>query len=139
MLIIQPQGQRAMKKIAVFIGNSLFAQGALSYLKSHSENNVEVCSFDVFKPSEALEKLKVFSPDIVIIEAQYLLIDPLFSPTSILALFPHLTILELHINSPVVEIIRREQCEPASFEELISSLGINKGAFPADISIKQVK
>jgi len=127
-----------MKKIAVFIGKSLLAQGALSYFKSHSENTVQICSLDVFKPREALDQLKSFEPDIVIIESQYFLVDPLFSPTSILKLFPHLIMLELHVDSPDVQIIRSEQRKPTSFEELISTLDLNKSVLPAAISISQV-
>jgi len=112
-----------MKKIAIFIGKSLLTQGALSYIKSHPENGVEICSVDISNPQAALEQLKSFTPDIIMVESQYLS-DPLFTPSAILELFPHLVMLELHVDSPSVRIIRSEQRKPASFEELISTLGI---------------
>ena len=127
-----------MKKIAVFNGNSLFAHGILSYLNSHAQNNLEVCSLDANDPQEALRQLISFVPDIVIIETQNFLPDPVFSSNSIMELFPHLIVLEIHVNSPVVEVIRREQIKPASFEELISSIAINPNSHAAAISTQQV-
>lgn len=138
MLSIEPVSKPVMKKIAVFIGKSLLAQGALSYLRRHPEDSVEVCSLNVFNPQGALEELKSFKPDIVIIESQYLLIDPLFSQSAILKLFPDLIILELHVDSPAVQIIRSEQRQPSSFEELIFTLGINRRELTPVHAVQQV-
>jgi hypothetical protein len=117
-----------MKKIAVVNGKSLLIQGALSYLKNHSTSNVEVLSLDIASPGEALTKLKLFSPDVLIVEAQCFLSDGAFCQASILELFPHLVIMELQVDSPTVRIIRSEQCKPASFEELLSTIKVDDTA-----------
>jgi len=128
-----------MTKIAIFIGKSLLAHGALSYFREHSENNVEICSLNVFNPREALEELKSFKPDIVIVEAQYLLKDSSFSQSSILELFPDLVMLELRVDSPDVQVIRSERRRPSSFGELASTLGINnENALKQPLPVQQV-
>ena len=131
VLSVCPASEPTMKKIAIFIGQSLLSQGALSYFKKHSENDVEVCSLDVFNPREALKNLRSFKPDIVIVESQYLLKDPSFSQSSILELFPDLIILELRVDSPEVQVIRSERRQPSSFDDLASTLGINRTQRPA--------
>lgn len=134
MLIIDPVSEPVMKKVAVFIGKSLLAQGALSYFKEYLANDVDVRSLSVFNPKEALEQLKSCKPDIVIVEAQCLLMDPSFSQSAILELFPALVMLELRIDSPEVQVIRSECRQPASFEELARVLGLYQpqaAPFPA--------
>jgi hypothetical protein len=113
-----------MRKIAVVNGKSLLIQGALSYFKNHSTSNVEVLSLDIASPVEALAKLKLFSPDILVVEAQCFSGDSAFCQTSILELFPQLVMLELQVDSPNVRIIRSEQCKPATFEELLSNIKV---------------
>jgi len=139
MLSIDTTSKPAMKRIAVFVGKSLLAQGALSYFKQHPENDVEVRSLDVFNPKDALKELESYKPDIVIVETQYLLMDSSFSQSSILELFPDLIMLELCVDSPDVKVIRSERRRPSSFQDLDSSLGISASEPAAPVTpAKQV-
>ena len=113
-----------MKKIVIFIGESLLAQGIFSYLSAHL-HQVQICALDPSRV-DAFEQIKNLQPDIVILETEYLWKDTRFSCMSLLKLFPHLTVLELRTDSPEVNIIKSERRKPANLEELVSFLNINE-------------
>ena len=123
-----------MKKIIVVIGKSLLTQGIFSYLIAHLDQAqvyaLDASSVDVF------EQVKNLQPDIVILETGYLWNDPRFPFMDSLKLFQHLTILELHSDSPVINIIQTEQRKPANLEEMVSFLNINETVFPNSISLQ---
>ena len=123
-----------MKKIVIFIGESLLAQGIFSYLNVRLQK-VQIYALDPSK-AEAFEQVKNLQPDIVILETEYLWKDPRFPFINLLGMFPHLTILELRPDSPEVNVIKSEQLKPANLDEMVSFLNINEAMPPSPILLQ---
>ena len=111
-----------MNKIAIFRGQSLLTQGAFAYLQTHLENDFQICCVNPVEPQKALEQIKNFVPDIILLEGRNLLVDGMLTPLSFFEMFPNLIILALHADSPNVQIIRSEQHKPTGYAELVSTL-----------------
>jgi hypothetical protein len=125
-----------MKTIVIFLGESLLAQGIFSYLTVRLQQ-VKIYALNP-SVADAFEQVKKIQPDIVILETKYLWKDPRFPFISLLSMLPHLTILELHPDSPEINIIKSEQLKPANLDEMVSFLNINEAATPKPMMLQAV-
>lgn len=124
-----------MKKVIVVIGKSLLTQGIFSYLSAHQ---VQAYALDA-SSADVFDQVKKLQPDIIILEAGYLWTDQGFSFMSLVKLFSHLTVLELHPDSPEINIIQTEHRNPANLEEMVSFLNVNEATFSNPILLEAVR
>ncbi|MBI5354245.1 MAG: hypothetical protein HZB50_16500 [Chloroflexi bacterium] len=126
-----------MKKIAVFVGRSLLTQGLLAYLNS-CPDKADICALDIFSDN-LLQQIKTIKPDVVFVESHYLSQMPDFSLLAVLELFPHLTIFELNLDSPIIKIFHCEERTMENLQELVSMIDTGNKLLPHSISVRSIE
>lgn len=123
-----------MKKIAIFVGQSLLTQGLLAYLNS-CPDKADICALDIFSDN-LFQQIITIQPDVVFVKSHYLAQMPDFSLLAVMELFPHLTIFELNLNSPIIKIFHCEERSMENLQELVSMIDAGNKLLPHSTSVR---
>jgi hypothetical protein len=109
-----------MSKIAVLMSQSLLAQGIVSRLR-RSAPPQEVEEIDILQPG-IYERLAVIQPTTLIVEADALEGSPYCTMDGLFKQFPNLTVIEVALESPRIQLIQSGQVDSSGFGDLLQIL-----------------
>jgi hypothetical protein len=109
-----------MSKIAVLMSQSLLAQGIVSRLR-RSVPPLEVDEVDSLLP-EIYERLAAIQPTTLIVEAEALEDSPYCTMDGLFKQFPNLTVIEVGLESPRIQLIQSGQLDSSGFGDLLQIL-----------------
>jgi hypothetical protein len=109
-----------MSKIAVLMSQSLLAQGIVSRLR-RSVPPLEVDEVDSLQPG-VYERLAAIQPATLIVEAEALEGSPYCTMDGLFKQFPNLTVIEVGLESPRIQLIQSGQLDSSGFGDLLQIL-----------------
>jgi len=117
-----------LNKVAVLMGQSLLAQGIISRLHQ-SASALEVEAVDIDRP-DVCERLAAIQPQILIVEADAMADSPYCTFDSLFKAFPTLTVIEVRLDTPKMQLIQSGQVESSGFGDLLQILERANGNLP---------
>ena len=109
-----------MNKIAVLMSQSLLAQGIVSRLR-RSAPTLEVEAVDILRP-DVCERLELIQPTTLIVEADALDSSPYCTMDALFRQFPNLTVIEVALETPRIQLIRSGELDTRGFGDLLELL-----------------
>jgi len=110
-------------RIAILTTHSLFADGLVSSLQSHSEL-LELKVFDRMQP-DILQDIAAFKPSVLILEEFEKEQAGEFSLKQILALLPSLLVIYLHLGRPDIQVIHSESCSACGIDKVLEIIRVS--------------
>ena len=109
-----------LNKITVLMSQSLLAQGIVSRLR-RTAPALEVEALDIEQP-DVCEKLLLIQPRTLIVETEALAKSPYCTIDDLFRQFPNLTVIEVTLETPRIQLIQSGQLESRDFGDLLSLL-----------------
>ena len=117
-----------MNKIAVLMSQSLLAQGIASRLRQ-SAPALQVEALDIEQP-DVIERLAIIQPNTLIVETDALDKSPYCTMDGLFKQFPNLTVIEVTLETPRIQLIRSGQVDSRGFGDLLQILERADGNAP---------
>jgi hypothetical protein len=126
------QNGALVSNVAVLMGQSLLAQGIVSRLRQ-SAPALEVEVVDIDLP-DVFERLASIQPRTLIVEADAMANSPYCTFDSLFQVFPNLTVIEVRLDTPKMQLIQSGQVDSSGFGDLLQILERSNANLPGAAS-----